>query len=178
MSDNYAHVARDATQFFVRVSAETTALNTKIIGYADRMGRITKRDNPVEYDAIIRESAGDLKVYAQRVEGLFPDYRRNLALLTQGFEARLNSLDRNTETEAQELRDMRREAQTLAETAREVKPKITNMRDALTTIRDSNHDPRLTQAAQSVITTTAALLTAYDDLETFALKVSFSADEK
>jgi hypothetical protein len=165
-------------QFFVRISAESTALNAKIMGYADRMGRITKPANPVEYEAIMRESAADLQGYAQRVEGLLPEYRRNLELLTEGFEARLNSLDRKKDTEAQELRDMRREAQKLAETAREVKPKITDLRDALTAIRNRNYDPRLTQAAHSVITTTAPLLDAYDDLETFALKVSFSADGK
>lgn len=172
------HAAEEARQFFVRISAETAALNAKIIRYADRMGRITKRGNPVEFDAIMEESAADFQVYAQRVEGLLPDYRRNLGLLTEGFEARLNSLDRNTEAEAQELRDMRREAQALAETAREVKPKITGLRDVLTTVRDSNHDPRLTQAAHTVISTATALLTAFEDLETFALKVSFSAGEQ
>lgn len=102
----------------------------------------------------------------------------NLGLLTEGFEARLKLLDCNTEAEAQELRDMRPEAHALAQTAREVKPKITGLRDVLTTVRDSNHDPRLTQAAHSVITTAAALLTAFEDLETFALRVSFSAGEE
>jgi hypothetical protein len=177
MSDNYKVVAQEAKRFFLRISAETDALNGKINEYSDRMGRITKQGNPGEFDAIMKESAADFQVYAQRIDGVLPDFHRNLGLLTEGFEAHINSLNRNTEAGVQELQDMRREAQSLAETARGVKPKIIGLRDVLTTLRDSNHDPRLTKAAHSVITTAAALFTAYEALETFALKVSFSADE-
>jgi hypothetical protein len=66
---------------------------------------------------------------------------------------------------------MRREARKLTETAREVKPKVAVLRHA-------NYDPRLTKAAQRLVVLTDDLSSAYEDLETLALKVSFSADQK
>jgi hypothetical protein len=178
MSDNYTHAAEEAKQFFVRISAESDALNAKINEYADRMGRITKQGNPAEFDAIMKEIAADLQVYAQRIERLLPDYRRNLELLTEGFVERNKSLDPATDAGAEELEGMRRVAQELAGTANGVKPKVTALRGILAIIRDSNHDYRLTQSANRVITTSDNLLTAYEDLETFALKVAFSANQK
>ena len=47
-SENYAHAAKGAWQFFVTLSIETDPLNAKIIAYADRLGRITKQSNPAE----------------------------------------------------------------------------------------------------------------------------------
>ena len=178
MSDDYTNAAEEATRFFGRVSAEADAVNAKIIGYAARLGRITKQGNPAEFDAIMNDSAADLELFAQRTEALLPDYRRNLELLTEGFDERVKSLDPDTKEEAQELQDMQRETQKLAGTAREVKPKITALRDQLTIIRDSNHDHRLTAAAHKVISASNTLFAAYEDLETFALKVSFSVDQK
>jgi acyl transferase domain-containing protein len=178
MSDNYTPAAEEAQQFFVRVSTESDALNAKIIEYSNRMGRITRQGNPAEWDAIIRESAADLQIYAQQIDGLFPDYRRNVELLTKGYAEKVESLDPAIGDGAQELEAMRRAAQGLAETASEVKPKITALRSILGTIRDANYDHRMTQAAHRVISTADSLLAAYEDLETFALKVSFSADQK
>src|SRR5690242_6809195 len=74
----YAYAAEGARQFFVTLSVEADALNAKIIAYADRMGRITKQRNPAEFGAIIRGSANDLELFAQRIEALVPDYRRHL----------------------------------------------------------------------------------------------------
>jgi hypothetical protein len=73
---------------------------------------------------------------------------------------------------------MRREAQKLAATASGVKPNIKGLRSILEIMRNSNHDPGLTQAANNVISTTDTLFTAYEDLETFALNVSFSANQE
>jgi len=73
---------------------------------------------------------------------------------------------------------MRREARKLTETAREVKPKVAVLRHVFETLRDANHDPRLTQAARRLVALADDLSSAYEDLETLALKVSFSADEK
>jgi hypothetical protein len=117
-------------------------------------------------------------VFAQRLDEPLPDYRRNLTLLTEGFEETVKRLDPATEAGANELEGMRREAQGLAETASGVKAKITGLRDTLAGMRDSNRDHRLTQSAHRVISMVDALLAAYEDLETFALKVSFSADQK
>ena len=44
--------------------------------------------------------------------------------------------------------------------------------------RDANYDPRLTKAAQRLVVLTDGLSSAYEDLETLALKVSFSAEQK
>ncbi len=178
MSDKYTTAAEDVRRFFGRVSAETDATNGKINEYADRLGEITKQGNPAEWDAIMKESAADLEAYAQRVDGLLPDYRRNLELLTEGFDKTVKLLDPATDAGAQELEGMRRESQALAEVARGVKAKITTLRGILVVIRDANYDPRLTQAARTLITTTGSLLAAYDDFETFGLKISFSADQK
>lgn len=178
MSDNYTYAAEEAKRFLVRISAEGDTLIAKIDAYSDRMGRITKQGNPAEFNAIIKESADDLELFARRLDELVPDFRRNLELLTQGFVERTRSLDPATDAGAQELEDMRRVALELAGTANEVKPKITALRGILAIMRDSNHDYRLTQSANRVITTCDNLFTAYEDLETFALKVSFSADQK
>jgi ABC-type transporter Mla subunit MlaD len=178
MSDNYKNAAEEATRFFGRVSAEVDGLNTKIIGYAERLGRITKQGNPAEFDAVMKESAADLELFAQQIEALLPNYLRNLNLLTEGFDRRVKSLDPSTKKGAQELQDMKREAQKLAGTAREVQPKVTALRDQVAIVRDSKHDHRLTQATKTVISAATALLAAYEELETFALKVSFSADQE
>ncbi len=179
MSENeYTTAAEDVKRFFGRISVEADATNRKIDGYADRMGRITKQGNPAEFDAIIKGSAADFELFAHRIDELIPGYRRNLDLLTKGFDETVKSLDPATEAGARELEGMRRETKALAETAREVKAKVTALRGILAIMRDANHDPRLTQSARSVITTVDALFTAYEDLETFALKVSFSANQK
>ena len=93
MSGSYKDSPERVRQFLNNVSSETKALNVKILGYADRAGRITKRANPVEFDAIVNESAVDVELFAQRVEGALPDYQHNLKLTTEGFEKRVNSLD-------------------------------------------------------------------------------------
>jgi hypothetical protein len=178
MSDKYTYAAEEAKQFFVRVSAEADALTVKIDAYADRAGKITKRENPVEFDAIVKESAHDLEAFAQRIDQLIPDYRHNLELLTKGFDERAKSLDPATDAGARELENIRRAAEALAGTASGVKPKVGALRGNLTSLRDANLDHRLTQSANRVIITSDTLLTAYEDLETFALKVSFSADPK
>lgn len=162
-------------QFFFSVSAETDALNTKINVYGDRMGKITKRGNPSEFEAIISGSASDLESYAQRIESLIPEYRRNLESTTDGFEQTIRSLDPSTTTGAQELASMGSEAQKLAETGRGVKAKVANFRKIVEVVRDSNHDPRLTRAANIVVAMTEHLSTTFEDLETLGLKVSFSA---
>src|SRR5829696_873583 len=46
VSENYAHSAEDARQFFVTLSLESDALNAKIIAYADRMGRLPNTATP------------------------------------------------------------------------------------------------------------------------------------
>jgi hypothetical protein len=178
MSENYTHAVEEAKGFFRRISAENDAMNAKITEYADRLGEITKQGNPAEWDAIMKESAADLQVYAGRIERLIPDFRRNLELLTEGFAETIESLDPATDAGAQELEGMRREGRALAGTANEVKAKITALRGVLVIIRDANYDNRLTQSAHRVTSTTDSLLTAYEDLETFALKVSFYADQK
>jgi len=178
MSDKYTNAAKGANQFFVRISSEADALTAKIDAYGDRAGRITKQQNPLEFEAIIKGSAADLELFALRIDQLLPEYRRNLELLTEGFSERVQSLDSATDTGAQELEGMRRKAQTLAETAREVKAKVTALRGNLASLRDAKLDQRLTQSANRVITTSETLFTAYEDLETFALKVSFSANQK
>jgi len=177
VSENYAHAAEGARQFFVTLSIETDALNAKIIAYADRMGRITKQSNPAEFEAIINDSANDLQAFAHRIEALFPGYRRDIEFTTEGFDQCLKSLDSSTSAGI-ELQGMRREARKLTETAREVKPKVAVLRHAFVALRDANYDPRLTKAAQRLVVLTDDLNRAYEDLETLALKVSFSVDQK
>src|SRR2546423_5584109 len=138
MSNNYKRAEQEARWFFEHISAEADALNAKINSYADRMGRITKRENPAEFDAIIKGSAADLELFAQRIEALLPDYTRNLELLTEGFAETVKSLDPATDAGAQELEGMRREARALTETARGVKAKVTTLRNIFATLRDAN----------------------------------------
>jgi len=176
-STNYAHVAGRARRFFVTVSAEIDALNAKINVYADRMDKITKRDDPEEFEAIMSASANDLEVVAQRIEALLPDYARDVELTADGFDQTLASLDLSTTAGQRELEAMRHEAQKLAETAREIKPKVTALRRVFEMIGDANHDPRLTNAAQRFVVLADGLLSAYEELETLALKVSFSANQ-
>jgi hypothetical protein len=175
-TNNYAHAAERARQFFVSVSVEADALNTKISAHADRMGRISKQGHPDEFEAIISRSVEDLVLFAQRIEGLLPDYRSNLELTAEGFDQTLKSLDPSTSTGMEELQGMRREARNLTETAREVKTKVTVLRRVFEALRDANHDPRLTKAARRIVALADDLTSAYQDLETLALKVSFSAD--
>jgi hypothetical protein len=78
----------------------------------------------------------------------------------------------------EELQGMRREGRNLAETARDVNPKIGALRHVSEAIRNANHDPRLSNAAQKLISLADDLCGAFDDLETLALRVSFSAHEK
>ncbi len=47
-------------RFFDHISAESNELNAKIVSHAERMGRITKEENPVEFDLVMKESAADL----------------------------------------------------------------------------------------------------------------------
>ena len=178
MSGSYKDSPERVRQFLNNVSSETKALNIKILGYADRAGRITRRENPAEFDAIVTESAADLELFAQRIEGSLPDYQRNLKLVTEGFEERIKSLDRNTTNGSRELQDMNREARGLSETAAWVKSKVEEMRIALATIRDSNYDNKLTQAASRVVNTAERVSAAFGDLETFALNISFLIGER
>lgn len=177
MTKNYAHAAERARQFFVSVSVEADALNAKISAHADRMGRISKQSNPDEFEAIIRGSADDLELFGQRIEGLLPDYRRDLELTAEGFDQTLKSLDPSTSAGMAELEGMRREARNLTETAREVKSKVAVLRRVFEALRDANHDPRLTKAARLLVALADDLTSAYEDLETLALKVSFSAEQ-
>ena len=176
--ENYAHAAEGARQFFVTLSIETDALNAKIIAYADRMGRITKQSNPAEFEAIINDCANGLQAFGHQIEALFRGYRRDIEFTTEGFDQTLKSLDSSTGAGIEVLQGMRREARKLAETAREVKPKVDVLRHTFVTLRDANYDPRLTKAAQRLVVLTDDLSSAYEDLETLALKVSFSADQK
>lgn len=177
MSNNYAQAAERARQFFVSVSVEADALNAKINAHADRMVRITKQGNPAEFEAIISGSADDLELFAQRIESLLPDYRRDLELTGEGFDQTLKSLDLSTSAGMEELQGMRGEARNLTETAREVKTKVAVLRRVFEGLRDANHDPRLTKAARRLVALADDLTSAYEDLETLALKVSFSADQ-
>jgi hypothetical protein len=178
MSDNYKRAEQATRRFFEQISSEADALNAKINSYADRMGRITKQQNPAEFDAIIQGSATDLGLFAQRIEALLPDYTRNVELLNQGFAETVKSLDPATDAGAQELEGMRREARALADTARGVKAKVTTLRNVFVTMRDANYDHRLTQSAHRVISTDDNLFAAYEDLETLGLNVAFAADQK
>jgi len=175
---NYADLAESARQFFVTLSLEADALNVKINVHADRMGRISKQNNPAEYESIVRASADDLQLFAERIEALFTDYRRDLELIAEGFDEAVKSLDPSTSTGTEKLRGMRREAQKLTETASEVKPKVAVLRHVFESLRDANHDPRLTKIANRLVALADHLSSAYEDLETLALKVSFSADQK
>jgi HTH-type transcriptional regulator/antitoxin HigA len=174
---NYAHAAERACQFFVSLSVEADALNAKINAYADRMGRITKRNNPTEFESIIRGSANDLELFAERIEALIPDYRRDLELITEGFDQTVKSLDALTSAGRNELQSMRREAQKLTDTATEVKPKVAVLRHVSEVLRDANHAPQLTKAAGKLVAVADDLSNAYEELETLALKVWFSADQ-
>jgi len=176
-STSYAHAAECARRFFLSVSDELDALNAKINVYADRMGRITKRDNPGEFEAVISASANDLDVVARRIEALLPDYRRDVEMTAQGFDQTLKALDPSTSAGKQELEAMRFQAQQLADTARKIKPKVAVLRGVFEVIRNANHDPRLTKAAVRFVGLADGLMTAYEDLETLALKVSFSANQ-
>jgi HTH-type transcriptional regulator / antitoxin HigA len=173
---NYAHAAERARQFFVTLSNEADALNAKITAHADRMGRITKERNPSEFAAIITGSATDLELFAQQIEAFLSNYRRDMELTTEGFDQTLKSLDRSTSAGMEELQGMRLESQKLTETAREVKTKVDDLRRVFEALRDAYHDPRLTKAARRLVALSNDLSSAYEDLETLALKVSFSAD--
>ena len=175
---NYAQAAEGARQFFVTLSVEADALNAKINAYAERMGRITKQSHPSEFEAIISGSANDLELFAQRVEALVPDYRRHLELATEGFDHNLSSLDPSMNAGMEELKAFRREARKLTDTAREVKPKVAVLRVVFEALRDSNHDPRLTKVARRLVALADDLSSVYEDLETLALKISFSANQK
>lgn len=178
VSENYAQAAEGARQFFVTLSIETDALNAKIIAYSDRMGRITKQNNPAEFEAILSSSTNDFQLFAERIETLFPKYRSDIELTTKGFDQKLKSLDSSTDAGMEELQSMRHEALKLTKTAREVKPKVAVLRQAFVALRDANYDLRLTKAAQRLVVLTDELSSAYEDLETLALKVSFSAEQK
>jgi HTH-type transcriptional regulator/antitoxin HigA len=177
LSDNYANAAERARQFFISVSVEADALNAKINAHADRMGGITKQGNRAEFEAIISDSAVDLESFAQRMEVLLPDYRRDLELTTEGFDQTLESLDPSTSSGIEQLHGMRREARKLTETAREAKLKVVDLRRVFETLRDANYDPRLTKAARRLVVLADDLTSAFEDLETLALKVSFSAGQ-
>lgn len=174
---DYAHAAERACRFFVSLSVEANDLNAKINTHADRMGRITKQSNPAEFEAIINSSANDFELFAQRIEVLFPEYRRDLELIAEGFDQTLKSLDPSTSVGRDELQSMRREAQKLTKIAREVKPKVAGLRHISEALRDANHAPRLTKAAGRLVALADDLTSAYEDLETLALKVSFSAEQ-
>ena len=177
-SKNYAHSVDGARQFFITLSVEADALNAKINAYADRMGRITKQNSPAEFEAIINGLANDLQLFAQRIETLFPAYRRDIELTTEGFNQTLKSLDCSTSAGMEELQGFQREARKLTETARESQTKVAVLRHAFVAFGDAKYDPRLTKAAQRLVVLSDDLSSAYEDLETFALKVSFSADQK
>lgn len=178
VNKNYANAAEGARQFFVTLSIETDALNAKVIAYADRMGRITKQSNPAEFEAIMSSSTNDFQLFAERVETLVPKYRRDIELTTEGFDQKLKSLDSSTGAGMEELQGMRQEALKLTKTAREVKPKVAALGDAFVALRDANYDLRLTTAAQRLVVLTDELSSAFEDLETLALKISFSAEQK
>ena len=73
---------------------------------------------------------------------------------------------------------MNREAQGLAQTATWVKSKLKEMEEALAAIRDSNYGDRLTLATTRAINTAKRVATAFEDLETFALRISFLTGER
>src|ERR1043165_8240118 len=172
------HSQRGVLGNFLFLPLETDALNAKITAYADRRGRITKQRNPAEFEAIINESASDLQTFAQQFEALVPQYRRDIEFTTEGFNQTLKSLDSSTIAGKEELQGMRREARKLTETAKEVKPKVAVLRHTFVALHDANYDPRLTKAAQRLVVLTDHLSSAYEDLETLALRVSYSADQK
>jgi HTH-type transcriptional regulator / antitoxin HigA len=176
-SITYAQAAERARRFFVSVSTEADTLNARINAYAHRMERITKQGSPAEFEAIIIGSATDLEVFAQRMEALLPDYKRDVELTAEGFDHALKSLDPSTSAGMGELQGMRREARKLTETAAEVKTKVATLRSAFEVLRDANHDPRLTNVAQRLVALADELINAYEDLETLALRVSFSSNQ-
>src|SRR4029077_880528 len=145
----------------------------QINAYADRMGRITKQGNPAEFESIISGSANDLELFAQRIEALIPDYRRDVEMTSEGLDQIVRSIDPSTSAGTKELDVFRCETQKLTETAAEVKPKVAVLRHAFESLRDSNHDPRLTEAARKGVALADGLANVYEDLETLALKVSF-----
>jgi hypothetical protein len=142
------------------------------------MERITKQNHPAEFEAILSSSTNDFQLFAERIETLFPKYRIAIELTTQGFDQKLKSLDSSTDAGMEELQGMRHEALKLTKTAREVQPKVAVLRQAFVALRDANYDLRLTKAAQRLVVLTDELSSAYEDLETLALKVSFSAEQK
>ncbi len=121
MSNNYAQAAERARQFFVSLSVESDALNAKINEYSDRLVRITKRGNPVEFEAIINGSASDLELYVQRIEALLPDFLRELEVTAEGADQSARSADPSTSTGAKVLDGFLRAAEKLLETAGEAK---------------------------------------------------------
>ena len=179
VAKNSAYAAERARQFLLILSGETDALNVKINGYADRVGRITKQNNPSEFEAIVSASADDLELFAQRIVAILPDYRRDLELIAEGFDHTLKCLDPSTSAGKEALEVFRQEARELTETAREVIPKVAKLREVFEGWSSSaDLDLRLIYVARRLVALANDLIFAYEDLETLALKVSFSVDEK
>jgi dTDP-4-amino-4,6-dideoxygalactose transaminase len=179
--DKYVAAAAELMRLFGGVSEESAKMTAKLNGYSERLSGINRNLNAqhaAAFDRVVEESAEDFELYADALKRIAERFPANLHLLAEGFTKYVGDISLETEHGKNELAAMRSEIRGLLETAAGTKGKVAFMRSAVQPLRDSNWSPRLTQAASKLLLVIDGLFSAYEEFETFALKIAFAVEER
>ena len=179
--DKYAQAVAEVLSFFKTVSSESRAVTDKVDAYSDQLTGINRNRSSLEaaiFNGIIESSAVDFERYAAALERPIGDFVRSVRLLAEGFAEHVKAINLNTENGRRELEAMRQEVRGLLETATDVKSKVKGLSVPVKALHDSNWSGHLTQATETLIRAAEKLFSAYEEFETFALKVAHTVEEK
>jgi hypothetical protein len=171
-----AQVQKSAAELLRLINIVTSASNK----FSDRINAFNSQpiSNQSEAEKVAVAVAPDFNLYAMTLAGVVQGIKENAFTLTKSYSAYISSVELKNEESQSELAAINYELKGLLDTLKTTKSNIKELQEAAYRIHNRNINEQLNQATLKLVIVVDKLFSAYEEIETFGLNISFAIDEK
>lgn len=171
--------ASDLTEVVTWIGAETEKIGAKINKHTASLDRlISKTAKASEYQRVTLLTASDMNMFSRRIEDALPRFEQSIRLLDESYSALVSFANPKSTVDVEQISSLRGSLADMLREVLTVKISVMGFRDSTLSIRDKRITKELSKAATRQAASLEGVISNIEEVESFALKVTFLIDER
>jgi hypothetical protein len=171
--------AAELTEVLEWLRAETENITAKVNKHSASLSRINAKSvRANDFKRLTLLLASDMNTFSKRTEDLLPRFEQSVRLLDESYSALVSVANPQSTVDIEEISTLRGSLANLLPKVADAKQSVTKFRDSTLSLRASSPTKVLKPAAMRQGETLNSVVGNIEQVESFALRVTFQIDER
>jgi len=163
------------------IESQTIDFTSKINKHTANIDRLSKSSGKSlarDFKKVVLLAASDMNTFSRRVDEVLPKFKKSTKTLDESYSVYVQSADPESQGGVEGIHKLRTSLSGMLEVVNPAKQNIRLFRDSTLSIRKQNMNKELNKAAERQSITLESVLSEIEEVESFALRISFLIDER